>query len=327
MPHSLRERGACLVFAAAAALAPFAASAQAFPTRAVRIISPFAAGGANDLVARLISPGLGEALGQQVIVDNRAGAGGIIGTELGAKAAPDGYTLTMVTTTTMAILPAMRSLPFDPRKDFAPVGLVGDSPYVLVSPPTLPARNIRELIALAKARPGQIDYGSAGVGTPGHLAGLMLSNMTGINLTHIPYKAGSQSVTDLLSGNISLVFVNLLVPAQFIRTGRLKALAVTTVKRVEAFPDIPTVAESGIPGYEFTLWLALAAPAKTPEPVLLRLHNDLESTLQAKRTRALLAEQSIEVTAGTAKDLSDRISRDMATYAALIKKSGLRADP
>jgi tripartite-type tricarboxylate transporter receptor subunit TctC len=326
MPHSLRERGACLVFSAAAALAPFAASAQAYPARAVRIISPFAAGGANDLVARLIAPGLGEALRQQVIVDNRAGAGGIIGTELGAKALPDGYTLTMVTTTTMAILPAMRSLPYDPRKDFAPVGLVGDSPYVLVSPPTLPVRSIRELVALAKARPGQIDYGSAGVGTPGHLAGLMLSSMTGIDLTHIPYKAGSQSVTDLLSGNISLVFVNLLVPAQFIRTGRLKALAVTTVKRVEAFPSIPTVSESGIPGYEFTLWLALAAPAKTPEPVLLRLHNDLESALQSKRTRALLSEQSIEVTAGTPKDLSDRISRDMATYATLIKKSGLHLD-
>jgi tripartite-type tricarboxylate transporter receptor subunit TctC len=323
-----RSRGvpACRWLAICACLASTLAAGQTYPARAVRIISPFAAGGANDLVARLVSPALGEALGQQVIVDNRAGAGGIIGTEAGAKAPPDGYTLTMVTTTTMAILPALRSLPYDPVKDFAPAGLVGESPYVLVAHPTLPVNGIKGLIALAKSRPGQIDYGSAGVGTPGHLAGVMLSSMTGINLNHVPYKAGSQSVTDLLSGNISLVFVNLLVPAQFIKTGRLKALAVTTVKRVAAFPDIPTVAETGIKGYEFTLWLGLAAPAKTPEAIITRLNRDIVSVVNARRTRDLLADQSVEVSGGSPSQMTDRIKRDLVTYGALVKTARISAE-
>jgi len=300
--------------------------AQSFPLRPVRIISPFAPGGANDIVARLIAPSLGEALGQQVVVENRPGAGGMVGTDIGAKATADGYTLTMVTTSTLAILPALRPLPYDPIKDFAPVGLVGESPYVLVAHPTLPVSNIKGLISLAKSRPGQIDYGSAGVGTPGHLAGVMLSTMTGIQLTHIAYKAGSQSVTDLLSGNISLVFVNLLVPAQFIKNGKLKALAVTTANRVPAFPDIPTVAESGIPGYEFTLWLGLAVPAKTPEAIRQRLNRDLTKALRAKRTQDLLAENSVEAKAGTQNEFGDKIRRDMATYSKLVKAAGVKSE-
>ncbi len=311
-----------ILFTISILFAPTLASAQGFPSRLVRIISPFAAGGANDLVARLIAPSFGDGLGQQVIVENRAGAGGMIGTEVGARSLADGHTLTMVTTTTLAILPALRTLPYDPVKDFAPVGMVGESPYVLVAHPTLPVREIKGLIALAKARPGQITYGSAGVGTPGHLAGIMLGTMTGIKLTHISYKAGSQSVTDLLSGNISIVFVNLLVPAQFIKSGRLRALAVTTTKRVAAFPEIPTVAESGIAGYEFTLWLGLAVPTKTPEAIQQHLNQVLVDVLRASRTRDLLAENSVEAKPGSQKEFGDVIRRDIPKYAKLVKAAG-----
>jgi tripartite-type tricarboxylate transporter receptor subunit TctC len=304
-------------------LACAGAHAQNFPTRPVRIISPFGAGGANDLVARLIAPSLTERLGQQVIVENRPGAGGMIGTELGSKAPADGHTLTMVTTTTLAILPAIRALPYDPIKDFAPVGVVGESPYVLVAHPTLPVKDVKGLIALAKARPGQIDYGSAGVGTPGHLAGVMLSTMTGIKLNHISYKAGSQSVTDLLSGNISLVFVNLLVPANFIKSGRLKALAVTTTKRVTEFPKIPTVAESGIAGYEFTLWLGLAVPRQTPDGIVTRLNQALNAALQVPRTRELLNENSIDARPGNQKAFEQVIARDIVKYGKLVKAAGV----
>ena len=300
------------------------AFAQDFPSRAVRIISPFGAGGANDLVARIVAPPLGQTLGQQVIVENRSGAGGMIGTEIGANAPADGHTLTMVTTTTLAILPALRKLPYDPVKDFAPISLVGESPYVLVAHPTLPVKDIKGLIALAKARPNQIDYGSAGVGTPGHLAGVMLSTMTGIELTHVSYKAGSQSVTDLLSGNISLVFVNLLVPAQFIKSGRLKALAVTTVKRVPAFPKIPTVAESGIPGYEFSLWLGLAVPAKTPERIQAILNKALTTALRADSTQKLLGDNSVEPKPGTQQAFREKIKQDIVTYSKLVESAGAK---
>jgi len=320
---SLRLRFAYkLLFAISILLASGSTFAQGFPSRPLRIISPFGAGGANDLVARLIAPSLSANLGQQVIIENRAGAGGMIGTDLGAKSPADGHTLTMVTTTTLAILPALRTLPYDPIKDFAPVGMVGESPYVLVAHPTLPVRDIKGLIALAKARPGQIDYGSAGVGTPGHLAGVMLSSMTGIQLTHISYKAGSQSVTDLLSGNISLVFVNLLVPAQFIKSERLRAIAVTTSERVPAFPQIPTVAESGIKGYEFTLWLGLAVPAKTPEAIRQRLYQALTEALRIKQTRDLLSENSVEAKPVSPKEFGDIIRRDIPKYGRLVKAAG-----
>jgi tripartite-type tricarboxylate transporter receptor subunit TctC len=245
---------------------------------------------------------------------------------LGSRAPADGHTLTMVTTTTLAILPALRSLPYDPVKDFAPIGMVGESPYVLVAHPTLPVKDIKGLIALAKARPGQIDYGSAGVGTPGHLAGVMLSSMTGINLTHISYKAGSQSVTDLLSGNISLVFVNLLVPANFIRTGRLKALAVTTAERVAEFPRIPTMVESGIAGYEFTLWLGLAVPRQTADAIETRLNQALTAALGVPRTRELLAENSIEPRPGSQGAFEKVIARDIAKYGKLVKAAGAKTE-
>ncbi|HEV2008698.1 MAG TPA: tripartite tricarboxylate transporter substrate binding protein, partial [Burkholderiales bacterium] len=241
------------------------ALAQAYPNRPIRIVSPFAAGGSNDVIARIVAQKLGQPLGQSVIVENRAGAGGVIGTDFSAKSAPDGYTLIMATNATFAIAAALRALPYDPVKDFAPIGLVGVSPYIVLVNPSLPVKTIKQLVELAKARPGELEFGSGGVGTPGHLAGEMLKTMTGIKMTHIPYRAGSQALTDLLGGHIAVTFSTTITSTQLIRSGRVRALAVTTGKRLAAFPDIPTVSESGVAGYEFVLWLGLAAPAGTPD--------------------------------------------------------------
>lgn len=300
--------------------------AQAYPNRPVRIVSPFAAGGSNDVIARIVAQKLGPPLGQSVIVDNRAGAGGVIGTEFSAKSAPDGYTLIMATNATFAIAAALRTLPYDPVKDFAPIGLVGVSPYIVLVNPSLPVKTIKQLVALAKARPGELEFGSGGIGTPGHLAGEMLKTMTGIKMTHIPYKAGSQALTDLLGGHIAVTFSTTITSTQLIRSGRVRALAVTTSKRLAAFPDIPTVSESGVPGYEFVLWLGLAAPAGTPDAIVRQLNDALEKILQAKDLQDLLFAQSVEPLSSTPQELAEKIKRDLVIYAKLVQDAGARAE-
>ena len=302
------------------------ALAQAYPNRPVRIVSPFAAGGSNDVIARIVAQKLGQPLGQSVIVDNRAGAGGVIGTEFSAKSAPDGYTLIMATNATFAIAAALRALPYDPVKDFAPIGLVGVSPYIVLVNPSLPVKTIKQLVALAKARPGELEFGSGGVGTPGHLAGEMLKTMTGIKMTHIPYKAGSQALTDLLGGHIAVTFSTTITSTQLIRSGRVRTLAVTTSKRLAAFPDIPTVSESGVPGYEFVLWLGLAAPAGTPNAIVRQLNHALAKILQAKDLQDLLFEQSVEPLSSTPLELAEKIKRDLVIYAKLVQDAGARAE-
>lgn len=311
---------------AGSAACPQDALAQAYPNRPVRIISPFAAGGSNDVIARIVAQKLVEPLGQQIVVDNRAGAGGVVGTEFAAKSAPDGYTLIMATNATFAIAAALRALPYDPVKDFAPIGLVGVSPYIVLVNPSVPVKTVKELVALAKARPGQLEFGSGGVGTPGHLAGEMLKTMTGIRMTHVPYRAGSQALTDLLGGHIAVTFSTTITSTQLIKSGRVRALAVTTSKRLPAFPAIPTVAESGVPGYEFVLWLGLAAPAGTPDAVILLLNSTLTKLLQTQDLRELLAVQSVEPTSSTPRELADKIKRDLVIYAKLVKDSGARAE-
>ncbi len=304
---------------------PHAAFSQSYPNRPVRIVSAFAAGGSNDVIARIISPKFSELLGQQIIVENRPGAGGVIGTEAVAKAA-DGYTLTVATATTHAIAPALRPLPYDPVKDFAPVGLIGVTPYVILVHPTVPVRTVKELVALAKARSGQVEFGSGGVGTPGHLAGAMLNSMTGIKLVHIPYKAGNLALNDLLGGHISLTFSTTITSTQFIQNKRVRAIAVTSAKRVPAFPDVPTVAESGAPGYDFTLWLGLAAPGGTPQTIVQRLSDTLVKTVQTPDVRTKLLAQSVEPLYSTPKELADRIIRELVVYAKVVKESGATAE-
>lgn len=244
--NRMYRRIACILLGAVALTSiATGARAQSYPGHPVRIISAFSAGGSNDVIARIISPKLTELLGQQFIVENRPGAGGIVGTEIAARAAPDGYTLTIATVATHAIDVVIHKPPYDPVKDFAPIGMIGSSPYIVIVHPSLPVRNIKQLIALAKSRPGQIEFGSGGVGTPGHLAGEMLNTMTGIKLVHIPYKSGGLALNDLLGGHISMTFSTTITSTQLIKAGRVRALAVTSAHRIPAFPDLPTVAESG----------------------------------------------------------------------------------
>jgi len=269
---------------------------------------------------------LGELLGQQVIVENRPGAGGLIGTEFAAKSPPDGYTLAIATSTTHAIAAALRKLPYDPIKDFAPIGLIGIAPYVVIVHPTVPVRNIKQLIALAKSRPGQVEFGSGGIGTPGHLAGAMLNTMTGIKLIHIPYKAGNLALNDLLGGHISLTFSTTITSTQLMKAGKVRGLAVTSEARIPAFPDLPTVAESGVPGYEFTLWLGLTAPGATPPAIVQRLSDILIKTVQSPDVRSRLLAQSVEPVTSTPKQLADRVEKDIIVYAKIVKESGARAE-
>lgn len=320
-----------IVFALAApalatALASIPAAAQSYPARPVRIISPFAPGGSNDVVARIVGPKLTASLGQPFVVENRPGAGGAVGTELGAKAAPDGYTLTVVTNATLAIVPALRPVPYDPVKDFSPVGLIGLSPYVVIVHPSVPASNVKQLVALVRSRPGLVEFGSGGVGTPGHLAGAMLNTMTGINMVHVPYRAGNLALNDLLGGHISVTFSTTITSTQLIKSGRVRALAATSSRRIPAFPDLPTVAESGVPGYEFTLWLGLAAPAGTPDAVIQQLSKALVKALQAKDLQEQLAMQSVDTWSSTSQELAEKIRRDLIVYARVVKESGARAD-
>jgi tripartite-type tricarboxylate transporter receptor subunit TctC len=308
--------------ASALLLASLTATAQTYPTKPVRIVSAFAAGGTNDVIARIISQKLTELLGQQFIVENKAGGGGVAGTEFVAKAAPDGYTLTIATTTTHVIAAALRKLPYDPVKDFAPISLIGITPYVVIVHPSLPVRNIKELIALAKSRPQQIEYGSGGVGTPGHLAGEMLNTMTGIKMLHIPYKAGNLALNDLLGGHVSLTFSTTITSTQFVQSGRLRGIAVTSQKRLPAFPDLPTVAESGVPGYEFSLWLGLSAPAGTPDAVIQRLYDAVVKSLQSDSVRNALVAQSVEPMTLAPAAFSKRIAADFITYENIVKQSG-----
>lgn len=301
-------------------------TAQTYPARAVRIISPFAAGGSNDVVARLTGAKLSESMGQSFIVDNRPGAGGAVGTELVARSAPDGYTLLIVSNATLAIVPALRKTPYDPVKDFAPIGLIGTSPYVVVVHPTVPVKNIRELVALVKSRPGQLEFGSGGVGTPGHLAGAMLNTMTGIRMSHVPYKAGNLALNDLLGGHIALTFSNTITSSELIKSGRVRALAATSGQRITAFPDLPTVAESGVPNYDFSLWLGLAAPAATAAPIIQLISKALTGVLQGRDLQSRMQAQSIDTLSSTPQEFADKIRRDIVIYAKLVKETGARGE-
>lgn len=302
------------------------AAAQGFPIKPVRVISPFEAGGSNDGVIRPISPRMGELLGQPVIVENRPGAGGVVGSEVVARANPDGYTLLVGTTSTHAINPSLRKLPYDAERDFAPVGLIGVSPYVMLVNPSLPAKTVKEMIALARKKPGAIEYGSGGIGTPGHLAGAVFARMTSTELVHVPYKSGASSITDAVAGRISMVFTTMLVADSLIESGRVRALGVTTRARLPRFPNLPTVDESGLPGYEFTLWLGLMAPAKTPEQAITRLSDALAGALRDKTIQAVLAGQSVEVLHEPPKTFSERIRRDLAAYSKVIRETGLKVE-
>jgi tripartite-type tricarboxylate transporter receptor subunit TctC len=298
-------------------------ASAAYPDKPIRLIVPFSAGGAADVMARSMGQRLSDALGQPVLIDNRGGAGGTIAAETVAKAAPDGYTLLFGTTGTQAIDVAMYpKLPYDPVKDFAPISLTHVNPRVLVVAPALGVRSVAELIALARRKPGELTYGSAGIGSTGHLSGALFDSMAGVEMRHIPYKGSAPLLTDMLAGRIDLTFDSYPVYEEHLKRGTVKALGVTSMKRMTVLPGVPTLDESGLKGYDLSNWLGVLAPAGTPRPVIATLNAALVKVMGDPAHRGQLAALGIEATATTPEAFADLIRADIPKWAALVKRAG-----
>ena len=322
----MKWRRACLV-ALVAITVPLAAAAQDYPTRPVALVSPFPPGGSVSLVARIVAEKMGETLGQSIVVENRGGAGGTIGARSVAKSPPDGYTLLLGYTGTLAIGPSMYpNAGFDPRKDFAPVGRIGTAPTLLVVHPSVPVHSVAELIAYAKANPGKLNFGSAGIGTVGHLAGELMATMAGLRLVHVPYKGTGPAITDLLGGHIPMMFTPVPTAHAQAESGLLRALAVTGAERSSLLPNVPTVAESGLPGYEAALRYGLVAPAGTPRAIIERLNKELRTALAAEDVRSRLAADGAEVLPSTPEQYAADINREEATWSKVVNALGLRGE-
>jgi tripartite-type tricarboxylate transporter receptor subunit TctC len=298
----------------------------AFPAKPIRIISPFAAGGGNDAFLRTLAPKLTENLKQQIIIDTRAGANGIVGTELAARAAPDGYTLVLIPSNHTVNATLYAKLPYDSIRDFTPVSLAGSSPLVVAVHPSLPVKSIKDLIAFAKARPGQLTYGSAGVGSSGHLAGVLFDSLAGTSLTHIPYKGMSIAITDLIGGQVSLTFGTSLSVVPQVRNGRLRALATTGKERMIALPDVPTVAETSVAGYEAGLWYGFVGPARIPADIVRRLNAEIVAVLALPDIRERLLSQGVEARSTTPEEFARLLASDVARWAVVVKRAGLRVE-
>jgi tripartite-type tricarboxylate transporter receptor subunit TctC len=301
-------------------------AAQGYPTRTVRVIVPFSAGGGADVVGRTLAQRLTESLGQQVIVDNRPGAAGNIGTEAVARAAPDGYTLLVAGPNHTSNVHLFSKLPFDPVKDFEPVSLLTSAQYILLVHPSLPARSVKELIALARARPGQINYGSAGNGAANHLGMELIKMMAKIDMQHVPYKGGAPMQVDLLGGQISVAYDNILTTVPHIHSGRLRALAVSGARRTPLLPQVPTIAEAALPGYDVTVWVGFLAPAGTPATILARLQEATASGMQRPEVRERMATLGAEVIAGTRQEFAAFIRSDMEKAGKIIRQANIRLD-
>jgi tripartite-type tricarboxylate transporter receptor subunit TctC len=313
--------------AVGAAAAQPAANEPGWPSRPIHLIVPFPPASTADVVARVLGQKLGARLGQQFVVENRGGASGNIGAELIAKAAPDGYTIGIVTASTQAVAATLSpNLPYDPIRDFTPVVMIASSPYALVVYPGLPVSSVAELIALAKRKPGALNYGSAGPASLAHLAGALFATMTDTQLTHVPYKSTAQSVIDMMSGRLDMQFATIPPSIQTIRAGQLRALAVTGKSRVDALPQTPTMAEAGVPGYEATLWFALVAPAKFPPSLADRLNHEIAEALDAVDMKELLAQQGLVAEAGPPDLLTAQIRGDIAKWRDVIARAGITAE-
>jgi tripartite-type tricarboxylate transporter receptor subunit TctC len=309
-------------FALAAMLT--AAQAQNYPQRPITLVVPFAPGGSTTIVARTIADKLGDELGQQVVVDNRPGAGGTIGTKSVVKAAPDGYTILLGYTGTLAVGPTFYpNAGYDPRKDFAPIGCIGTAPNTVTVHPSFPAKSIAELIAYAKANPGKVNFGSAGIGTLSHIAGEHLATMASIKLTHVPYKGTGPAMTDLLGGHIPMAFAPIPAVHGSAESGQLRVIAVTATKRSPLLPNVPTVAESGLPGYEAVLRYGLVAPAGTPKPIVDRLNKALNLVLASDEVKKRLALDGAEPQPGTPESYAADIDREETQWAKVVKAIGI----
>ena len=303
------------------------AYSQAYPARSVRIIVTFPAGGTSDILTRILGQKLAESFGQQVVVDNRAGGSGIIASEFAARAAPDGYTLIMGYVGTHAINPALfAKLSYDPVKDFAPVSLVAVAPNILVIHPSLPVKSTKELIALAKKKPGQLLFSSAGNGSAPHLAGVLFGTMAGVNIVHVPYKGAPQATQDLIAGQVQMQFPTIPVVLPFIKSERLRAVAVTSLKRSPALPELPTIAESGIPAYEAVSWYGVLGPAGLPRDVIAKLNAEIGRILRLPDIRDSYATQGAEAEPGTPEQFAGLIKSEIQKWGKVVRDSGAKID-
>ncbi len=314
--------------ALAAAAVPFAAQAQVadWPNRPIRLVSPFPPGGAADLTARIMAEELTGVLRQSVVVENRTGVGGAVGSEFVARATPDGYTWLLASTGPFAITPELVRLNFDPARDLAPVAMVSIVPSIFVVNPAVPANNMAELIALARARPGQLSYASGGNGTAQHLFGEMLKQMAGLDILHVPYRGGGPALTDTIAGRVQILCDTLPLALPHIREGRVRAVGVTTAQRHPALPEVPTVAESGVPGYEAVGWYGMAAPTGTPEPLVTRMNREVNALLEKPSLKERMSAQGSDPLPMTPAAFQARIAEDRARWARVIRDGNIRAD-
>lgn len=318
---------AVLLSAVAMLSSPPGYSQTAYPGKSIRMIVPFPPGGINDFAARSISTKLAESFGQSVVIDNRSGAGGIVGTELAARSAPDGYTLSIGSVATHAINQSLyKKLPYDVLVDFTPVTDILSAPNLVVVHPSLPARSVKELIALAKSRPGQINYGSAGSGTATHLSVEMFKQLTGVDMVHVPYKGAGPAVIDLLAGRISVIFASMPSALTYAKAGRLRALAVTSRSRSLSVPELPTVAEAGVPGYAFSSWVGIFAPAGTPPEIVARVQAETLKILRLPETKERFFNQGVEPGGMPPQEFFAFVKAEIATLEKVVKLSGARVD-
>ena len=321
---------ACSAFTAAAIVlcaTAHAAIAQQYPDKAIRVVVPFAAAGSTDILIRTVGQKMAEVLGQSLVIDNRGGAGGAIGAEIAAHALPDGYTIMATTSGVVVVNPSLyKKLNYDPIKDFAPVSIVASLPNMLVVHPNAPVKNVQELIALARAKPGQLTYASGGNGTSNHLAGELMRYLTKIELTHVPYKGGGPAVLAVLSGEVTLLFATMPSAMPQVSSGRLKALAVTSRTRASAAPSLPTMIEAGVKDFDVSIWIGLMAPRGTPPKAIALLNKSVVAALQSPEVAARLRAEGYEPIGGTPQEMAASIVTESATWAQVIKGAGIRAD-
>jgi tripartite-type tricarboxylate transporter receptor subunit TctC len=322
-----RAGPACLALLAALAVGSAQAQAERYPSKPIKFIVPYVPGGSNDIIARLVGQKLGENLNTPMVIENHGGAGGTIGVDMAAKSAPDGYTIVIGHVGTFSINPALYTkLPYNPQRDFAPIGMIAMIPNVLAINKDLPVKSVQELIALAKKEPGKLSYGSGGNGSAAHLAVEHFKNMAGVNIVHVPYKGTSPSLTDLMGGQVQMTITGLLPVMPFMKTGRLRVLATASPKRLKLLPDLPTIAESGVPGYEAIQWYGLFTQAKVPAPIVATLHDALGKAMKSPQVSERLAAEGGEPGEMSPEDFRKFLDQQAALWAGIVKVSGAKVE-
>ena len=306
---------------------PALAATQTYPEKPVRVILSVPAGATPDVTARLITPGISRLFGQQLVVDNRPGAGGMIGAEIASKASPDGYTLFISSPGALTILPHLRKhVPYDTLRDFVPISLISIGPFVLITHPSVPAGSVKKLIALAKAQPGKLNYASAGNGTANHLAMELFKHMAGIDIVHVPYKGAPQAVTDVVSGHMNMMFNSIAPIVGHIKAGRLRVLGIASAQRSPQLPDVPTISEAGLPGFEAVNWFGMFAPAKTPKRIIARLNEAVVKVVHTPEIQAQFLALGADPVGSSAEEFAAFVRRDMEKYAKIVKIAGAKVD-